>query len=428
MATKSIKVSGKSINYDVQTQTINTVTFSDGVVLTITGSVAAAVVLAAYNAYKKANPTPVVVAPTPPVIIVKPSPGAPTEISAKDAANLHDIEGVNFLVKEAMATEAFNLSNLKNVNIDASKVSITTNYRAVILSGLMQGVTLDGLSLKDVPDYQIYAQGYDKVKYTGQAGSFIDGLTLSNIKVTGGGAMFHMDGNLIAGVYDGVMKNFKMFGCSVKDCADPGDVVYLGNAYGYEIYNNVISNVNYLYTDPNAPNGRHNGLFHIKGAGSFHDNLFSEHQGNILRAWIQSLDAPGEILEAYGNIAYNSHKYGAFELQATPDMVANGYKPANAIIRNNVAGHLNVVKDWAGELLDLYNTGGTVDVHDNIGFDLNRWADNKTVNTGITNMINNMSDGTNTKLTESNNVYYDTMAIALAKSSTIQSLASKITI
>jgi hypothetical protein len=58
---------------------------------------------------------------------------------------------------------------------------------------------------------------------------------------------------------------------------------------------------------------------------------------------------------------------------------------------------MNTSKDWEGQLLDLYNFGGTLQYYNNLGYDL------RTQGSSITNMINNMSD---TKITvESNNRY-----------------------
>ena len=58
---------------------------------------------------------------------------------------------------------------------------------------------------------------------------------------------------------------------------------------------------------------------------------------------------------------------------------------------------MNTSRDWEGQILDLYHTGGTLEYFNNLGFEL------VTINKPLTNMINNMSD---TKIVkEVNNKY-----------------------
>src|SRR5690606_32028546 len=104
------------------------------------------------------------------------------------------------------------------------------------------------------------------------------------------------------------------------------------------------------------------------------------------------------FVEIYDNIVYNSTRYGAFELQATPSIrELSTFKPANAKVYNNTVGKLNTgtPKFFEGRLLDLYNTDGTVEIFNNLSF-----------NNRDEHLINKMS-GPNTKIIKNeNNKYY----------------------
>lgn len=138
----------------------------------------------------------------------------------------------------------------------------------------------------------------------------------------------------------------------------------------------------------------------MQGNGSFHHNKLTNYQGNAIRMWLYSRGNSPATNEIHNNICYNTRKYGAFELQAFDrNMVPGKSTFANAKVYNNTAGQMNTNKDWHGQMLDLYNTFGTLEYYNNLGFDLYSSISNKPV----TNMINNMSD---TKIIlESNNKY-----------------------
>lgn len=393
-------------------ESVVNVKVSDGTVLSFPNETKSTVnnakVLAAYVKLKGQYTPPVL---NPPVIIVPPAPGEGKQISLKDFAQLKDVSDTKFNVAAGSLSSGVSLSNLKNVTIEGLGAVQLTNS-GITLGGKIIGLTVSGFNLSNIPGYQITYPGLDKVEYDGKEGSFIDGITLQNIVSSNGGRLFHVDGNIRkGGVYDGVVMNFKLLNSVVKDCPNPGSVVYLGNGFYYEIGNVMLTNINRIFTPTKTePNGIHNGLFHLKGFGKMYGVKASNHQGNVGRFWPHSLDGKG-LVEAYDNIILNSLKFSAFELQTPADMVANGAKKADAYIHDNIAGQLSTSKDWDGQMLDLYNfNGGELKYTNNKGYDLVTSKNDQWHTVAGTKMINNMSD---VKITESGNVYYSTKAEAL---------------
>lgn len=405
----TIKINGKTISYTVKSVTTSEVTFSDGKKATVTGSVANAAILKAYKGLIAQEP-PVVTPPVvePPVVIIPPSPGQGKEISWSDFAKLSDVENQSFIIKPGSYTTEANPRNLKNVTIEGNnKFNLSTGYRGITLSGKMIGVVLSGFNLTGIPNYQIVIDQADKNKYNGKEGSFVDGLTLKNFVVNGGGTLLQCEGNIRNGIYDGVVRNFKLLNSTLKDMANPGSVIYLGNGFDYEITGNTFNNINRGFvSSKDVPNGIHNGILMLKGNGKVYGNKITNHQGNFARMWVHSLDGKG-LTEVNANTVYNSIKYSAFELQTPQDMVSNGAKVSNAKVSNNIAGQLSTSKDWDGQMLDLYNiNGGALEYTGNKGFDMissnPQWKP-------VSNMINNMSD---VKITERDNVYFKTLSEA----------------
>src|SRR5690606_36314856 len=107
---------------------------------------------------------------------------------------------------------------------------------------------------------------------------------------------------------------------------------------------------------------------------------------NMIRAWVYSRGNTPSTVEMYNNIAYNTRKYGAFDLQGFDRYIVPGKSTfVNAKVYNNTVGKMNTSRDWEGVILDLLNYGGTLEYYNNLGFDLNH---SKTIG----DMINNYSD------------------------------------
>src|SRR5690606_34239467 len=141
------------------------------------------------------------------------------------------------------------------------------------------------------------------------------------------------------------------------------------------------------------------------------------YQGNAIRAWVYSRGNSPATVEIHNNICYNTRKYGAFELQQfSRNLVAGKSTFVNAAVYNNTVGKMNTAKDWEGQILDLYNIGGTLSYYNNLGFELFSSNSNKP----ISNMINNMSD---TKIiVDQNNKYFSSAAAAVTNTDTFSSI------
>jgi len=177
----------------------------------------------------------------------------------------------------------------------------------------------------------------------------------------------------------------------------------VGCVEDYEVSNNVVNNVNKSDNYPNG-NNNHNGIFHLNGNGKFFKNKITNHQGNGLRAWLFSITKPASV-EIYDNIIYNSTRYSAFELQVPPYMeVLASFKPADAKIYNNTTGKLNTgqPKYYEGRIVDIYQTHGNVEVYNNLYFNM---LDNE--------VSLNQSNPKDTKVKESNNLYFKNAADAI---------------
>jgi len=267
---------------------------------------------------------------------------------------------------------------------------IDQSYRSIQFNGLSSDVKLHDLSFRNIGDYVITYKS--NTRYDGTDATISKNWTLERLSFVNTSQGFSSDGRYEDdGIY-GLTRNFKFLNNSVKDCPQIGTVVWVGAAEDFEISGNTIDHINYVFSDPKAPNGYHWGVFAMYGNGSFHDNKVTNHSGNLLRAWTASFGQATKELLIYNNIAFNSHKYGAFEIQLPPwmmeyaDKFPTRLKAANARVYNNTAGQMNTVREWEGQLLDLYNTRGTLYYFNNLGFNLN------SSQRPVTNMINNMSD------------------------------------
>lgn len=402
-------------------ESVVNVKVSDGTVLSFPNetksTVTNAKVLAAYVKLKGQYIPPVVTPPvvtppvvTPPVIIVPPAPGEGKQISLKDLAQLKDVENVKFAPAAGILPDGASWSNLKNVTIaGGGKVQLTK--KGITLGGKIVDLTVDGLNLSGIPDYQISYPGLDRIKYTGAEGSFIDGVTLQNIVSENSGQLFHTDGSIQNGSYFGVVNKFRLLNSVIRNCDNPGSIAFVTNAFEYEILNNVTNNINLKFTPiKELPNGIHNSLFHMKGYGKMNGNRMTNHQGNAGRFWLHSPDGKG-LVEADSNFIYNVLKFSAFEIQVTDDMIAGGAKIANAKITNNIAGQISTSKDWDGMMLDIYKLiGGTLEYVGNRGWDMNSSQKDQWHTVEVLKMINKMYD---IKTIEKDNIYYPTKAEAL---------------
>jgi hypothetical protein len=308
------------------------------------------------------------------------------------------------LVEVSGSNDHFLLSNVSNLTITGNGTSGITKgfvsrdnaaHRSFIIDGTAHDLTIQYFSFKNIADYVIYMNNSSKV-YTGAAGTYSDNIKFLNIDCNNTGSFLQLDGGIDASGITGLVKNLEIAYLNFTN-SNSGYVAFIGNADDYNIHHNTINNVN-------TTNNNHNGLFTVKGSGSFHHNLVRDHQGNAIRAWARSLGSTPKNVLIYNNTVVNSRKYSAFEVQSFQDEIVAGKSTyVNIKVYGNICGELNKSKDWVGVILDIYSLfGGKIEVYNNTGF-------NFPAPSPTSNIINIQSI---TPTTQTNNIYYQTAAAA----------------
>lgn len=303
-------------------------------------------------------------------------------------------------ISESMTTE--NIDNViiagdNNANIQYGFNFENIYYRAIRFNGKMNNVTIKSMSFKNVGDYAMTSES-GSFKYDGTSETRTENLKILYCLFDNAGAI-SLGGNLYKGSNEdsGLFKDVEI-AYNIFQNTNAGSVCSFTNVQDYNIHHNTVNNVNQTNND-------HNGVFFMQGNGKFHHNKLTNYQGNSIRMWVYSRGNTPSTVEIYDNICYNTRKYGAFELQAFDRNIIPGKTTyVNAKVYNNTVGKMNVSKDWEGLILDLYNTGGSLEYYNNLGFEL-------TSGRNISNMINNMSD---TKITiDVNNRYVSSQQEAI---------------
>lgn len=285
--------------------------------------------------------------------------------------------------------------------------------KGIEISGFSNDVYLHDMVFRNITDFVI-SYRYNGI-YDGTPASASKNFKFERLHGEHISRLFSTDGGFSEAGIINLMEGFKMISCKVKNSPDLGSVVWIAAGQDYEIADNVVDQVNVGLTDGKAASGNHNGIWHIVGNGSFHDNKVTNHQGNAIRAWLISYGSEMKTVSIYNNKVWQSYKYGAFEVQATPEIqeylakYPRRVSPAKTKVYNNTVGSLNTSREWEGQLLDLYNTLGPVEYYNNLGFELNR------PNQKTTDMINYNGSGTTFK--SYGNIY---------KASSNQAVADKI--
>jgi len=283
-------------------------------------------------------------------------------------------------------------------------------FRAVKMNRRIAGVTLKSMSFKNVPDYCIAGEKSNgEMVYDGSESSRNERLKILNCLFDNTGSIvfnggLDKDNAVDVGLFKDVEIAFNQF-----QNTNAGTLCSFGNVQDYNIHHNFVNNVN-------STNNNHNGIFFMQGNGIFHHNKLTNYQGNSIRMWAYSRGSTPSTVEIYNNVCYNTRKYGGFEIQGfARNLYAGKSTFVNAKVYNNTVGRMNTSKDWEGQVLDLYNYGGTLEYYNNLGFDLYHNG------LAISNMINNMSD---TKiLSDQNNKYIPAQQDAI---SDLESFTSKL--
>ncbi|MFB5944694.1 hypothetical protein [Albibacterium profundi] len=280
-----------------------------------------------------------------------------------------------------------NISNVDNIEI--AGITIENGTKGIYISKSANDLTLKDINLKNISTYGIRFDVNKKFDNSPQ--SYSKNIQLINIKAENVRVLFESTGGIETDGFYGLIKGFKLTGSTIVNSPNLESAVYLNLGEDFEVSNNVVNNVN-------TNNNNHNGIFHVKGNGKIFNNKITNHQGNAVRSWLFSITKPNSLVEIYNNIVYNSRRYSAFEVQVTPDIKGKvGFKPANAKIYNNTVGKMNTgqPKYYEGRIIDIYQTFGSVEVYNNLYFDM---RDN------IVSL--NQSNPNDTKVKETNNRYF----------------------
>lgn len=317
--------------------------------------------------------------------------------------NIKAPKGMTVFIKnngQVRITQSMSTNNIANVVISGDHTAGITygfkfeniSYRAITMSGKFDGVRLTNMSFTNVKDYVISGDNtngkgliYKGTTETRTNNFKILNCLFDNAQSISFGGNLSRDSKEDSGLFKDVEIAYNIF----KN-TNTGSVCSFTNVQDYNIHHNVVSNIN-------QQNNNHNGVFLMQGNGKFHNNKLTNYQGNAIRMWAYSRGTTPATLEVYNNICFNTRKYGAFELQAFERNMFPGKTTfANAKVYNNTVGQMNTSKDWEGQILDLYNIGGTLEYYNNLGFGL-------VSSRSVTNMINNMSD---TKIVKQNSNKY----------------------
>lgn len=329
------------------------------------------------------------------------SPASPVKIVNNGQVN----------ISEGMETD-----NVSYVTISGDAISNLTYgfafeniaLRAVKLNGLMNGVTLKNMSFKNVNDYCIAGEKTNgsNLVYNGNSNTRVENFKILNCFFDNAGQI-SFGGNLNENEDTGLFKDVEIAYNTFQN-TDAGSLCAFTNVQDYNIHHNVVNNIN-------QSSNNHNGVFYMQGNGIFHDNKLTNYQGNAIRMWIYSRGSSPATVEIYNNICYNTRKYGGFEIQQFDrNIIAGKTTFVNAKVYNNTVGKMNTSKDWEGQILDLYNFGGTLDYYNNLGFELYK------VQGVITDMINYNGNAAKTNI--SNNKYFAQQSSAITDINRFNSL------
>jgi hypothetical protein len=313
----------------------------------------------------------------------------PENAFLKIAPGVYNYIAINY--PEHVVIDATGVSMAKDSNIDIhTPVDLEIFgfevadhfYRAMNVRGVVQGLHIHDAKFTNVRNAVIsfeFDQPYDGTDLTTNLDIRIEKNFFKDCSTSvamRGGLDFH------EGKVTGLTRNLVFKGNTVKD--GQGNVISSGACDKFDISENIIDHVNFGFTaenSPTAPNGPHNGIFGITGNGKLYNNKITNHQGNVIRAWGVSYGDAVEVIEITNNIVHNTSKYSAFELQVVPylqdfaKLWPGVIKWTDAKVHHNTAGDLNTSRDWEGQMLDLYFTGGDLEYHDNLGFNFNRMKD-----------------------------------------------------
>lgn len=349
--------------------------------------------------------------------------------SGSGAVLIRDVVNKNYIIKPGTYTN-IDVINARNVYIDGlNKVKIKggTLYLNDVDSVVIRAISFEdhsqpviniyenanNLKLSNLAFYNISNKVINYTinkKYDGTRESFSQNIVLDSLYAENTGPLFESNGGIRDDGFYGLIRNFILSNSTIKNSPDLGNGIYLNLGEAFKIFNNTVDNVN-------GNHGSHNGIFHVKGNGKIFRNKVTNHQGNAVRSWLFSITGSSITVEIYDNIVYNSSRYSAFEVQVTPDIFQKPvFKPIDGKIFNNTVGRLNTgePKYYEGRVVDIYATYGQVLVYNNLFFEMRD------------NIVSLNQSGSETKVMEKNNFYFEKAAGAVFDLETFKSKTANI--
>jgi len=243
-----------------------------------------------------------------------------------------------------------NLTNLTNVVI-SNFTTQNNGYRMVNINSRMVGLTLDHLTFTNCAQGISISGGpnliWDKTDNTVNLLNF----SITNCVFTNCGET-NLGGGVGNGQVNNLVKNLVISGNTYTG-GDPADLVQCNAVDGFQIFNNVISNIN-----PNST--LDNRLFMMSGNGDAYNNKFTNYEGHAIGIWPITFGTTPKTCHIHNNTCIGSSRYAAFEMQEFASYAIPGVTTyADLIVDSNIAGNLNTSK-WTGypaTFIDNYQFG-----------------------------------------------------------------------
>jgi hypothetical protein len=257
-----------------------------------------------------------------------------------------------------------NLSNLNHVVISGFTTQ-NNGYRMLNLNSRMVNLTLTDLNFNN--NLQgIYFSGNHDLTWDGTDSTvYLLNCKILNSTFTNCGTS-SLGGTIVNKKILNLIKNIQISGNKFTG-GNPGNIISCGAVDGYELFNNVVHNVNRNALVDNR-------LFMMIGNGNVYNNKFQNYEGHAIGIWPVSFGKIIKTCYISGNTCTDSKRYAAFEFQEIADFNIPGLtRKANLIIERNTCGNLNTDhwKGFPGTFVDNYQfgfMGGKVFLVNNSGY------------------------------------------------------------
>lgn len=337
----------------------------------------------------------------------------------------YTVDGSYFGESDGLSLYVGKGSNIEILNFNWKKHS----YRPISIGDLvMKGVSIHHCVFRNVAnsvisnDIRDFGQDFDGTEATAFLDWKVENCVFENTSsIFNLGSGFNYDTYKLVNVFKGLKFRYNTIS------GGSGNIVNQLFGEDIEIAFNKVDNYNLDWdrANKNAPNGPHNRIFGFTGSGDIHDNIVKNHQGNAFVISPATIFGELKASKVYNNTVFNSWKYSALELQTYPEhwnfiqslkgtAYAKFFSAGAVKVYNNTVGRLNTSKDWEGQIIDLYNINASLEMYNNLGFELNR------VQGAITDMIN-YNGNSSPDVKPVNNKYFPTAAQAVEDTTNFKS-------